>query len=130
MSFIRITSVPDGPNPLPIREAWIGLDLPLFYPEQVEPLPIEIINAVGDWDVWYWRLLIRLGWVKREQWNGFYVNSAEAIKILASAKPEAADWWCKEAPWMTQPGRALVFPAKCCSVVLSKSNDNSLERDA
>ena len=41
MSTIRIIAVPAGPEPLEIREAWVGLELPLANAEDFRTFPSD-----------------------------------------------------------------------------------------
>lgn len=49
---------------------------------------------------------------------GYPVNALVAVEILAQKRPDAADWWRSNCPYLFAfGGRQLLFRAECCQVV-------------
>jgi hypothetical protein len=48
--------------------------------------------------------------------RGFPVPAVEAINTLASANPNAADWWRKQTPHLLRRGRHLLFDEAACEL--------------
>lgn len=113
MSAIKIIAAPPGEAPQEVREAWVGLVLPLLQPGLCRSKTIGILTGpktpLG--------VMMRL-WTKRYTTTvGYVVDSATAIEILAHAHPEAAQWWRENAPHHTTLGRRFLFAAQACQEV-------------
>jgi hypothetical protein len=93
---VRIVAVSPGPAPEEVRQAWVGLIVPLGAGE-TGPRPVK--TAAGEEKV------------------GYVVDSHRALQVLAAHAPAAAAWWKKNAPDYLQPGRALFFPPESCQEV-------------
>jgi hypothetical protein len=78
--LVRIISVPDGEAPLAIREAWVGLVLPVWFDSGSGPDgSFRTVGVLGG---------------ARETYKGFAVPINAAIHALEfMGKTEAADWW-------------------------------------
>lgn len=115
---IEIVSTPMGDAPLKVRQAWIGLILPLLPGSADVPVraPAVSVFAISTgWQSW-------LRWLFRRPYpavdfTGYYVPSAEAIRILAEGSPHAAQWWRRNMPSLLQFDASLVFDAGCCRLV-------------
>jgi len=113
MASIRITSTPPGEAPPSIREAWVGLELPLFHDKPryylasgVLTSPRSIMEGILDFFA-----------LRFQFQRGFAVPSLVAIDILAKSDPNAANWWRETVPRMVRPRRYLVFSPECCEHV-------------
>jgi len=107
---VRIVQTPPGEAPLEIREAWVGLVLPLC-PGEIGPREFETTGALTGPTTFFGYLLARfLGRFKIV--NGFCVDAAGALEILAEHNARAAKWWHTHVPAGVQPGRALLFHAR------------------
>lgn len=98
---VRIAAVPPGEAPEYIRRAWIGLELPVANgsSERGQGVVGVLSNrsaACGD---------------------GYAVDGAEAVELLAAHAPNAAVWWCTNAPHVLVGGYQLVFPAEVCEAI-------------
>jgi hypothetical protein len=112
---VRVVQTPPGEAPIEVREAWVGLVLPLL-PGEIGPRqlmtqgvltgPRNLLGYV------FARLLRRFKMV-----YGFRVDGAGAVEVLARHNASAADWWHAHAPAHVQPGRGLVFHAEVCELV-------------
>lgn len=111
---IEIVATPAGEAPLWVREAWIGLVLPL-----------AAGRASGSWSVvgvlsgprtctgalWAW-LSGRTGRV-----TGYRVPSADAVRILAARNRAAADWWRAHTDYAESERACFIFDAPACRPV-------------
>jgi hypothetical protein len=112
---VRIVRVPPGEAPLEVREAWVGLVLPLARgfegPRSI--MTAGVLSAPATF------LGTLLGWfmgrVRRA--DGFVVDAAAAIDILAVDHPDAAAWWRTNTPGLLRPGRRFLFHAEACEPV-------------
>lgn len=108
---IEIVRAPAGEAPDWVREAWVGLTLPLaerglraFYTSGVRSGPKTVI---GSW--WY----LLTGRLKRSE--GYVVMSAVAVELLGAVRPDAADWWRGEADgFYLCPNTKFIFDAPAC----------------
>lgn len=115
IAAIQIVSVPKGEAPLHIRQAWVGLTLPLAVPAEslcmmvggVLTAPRTVFGTV---------LRLLLGQGRRER--GYIVAAQAAVDILARGKPEAARWWRENTPHLLAPGRQFVFDSQACREVM------------
>ncbi|WP_146184063.1 MULTISPECIES: hypothetical protein [unclassified Caulobacter] len=112
-SKARIIAVPEGEAPLWIREKWLGLELPLAegnrrpqtltgYGVITGPPPLSLEQFDGGVRG---RLQVR---------SGFCVSSLEAIKVLETASPEAANWWRATLVHAPLRDAFLMFDTVCC----------------
>jgi hypothetical protein len=88
---IRIVKRPVGEAPENIRDAWIGLRLPVLpnYP--------RIVYFGSGRSV-----------------RGYSVDPTTAINLLKKANPLAAAWWLTNTPQVFTPERCFVFDEECC----------------
>jgi hypothetical protein len=96
---IRIAGLPPGEAPEQIRQAWIGLELPLVAGQAPGVLP----GTVGV-----------LSQQPEGYGAGYVVDGATAVSILATRDSAAAQWWRINAPHVLVGGYQLVFPAEVC----------------
>lgn len=112
MHAIRIVDVPPGEAPLEVRQAWVGLVLPLAQRNsKAKRIPILGVATGPKGRLgMLWRLLS----FRFSLMEGYEVNVIAAVDILANANPPAATWWRQNAPHLFEPWRRFVFPATCC----------------
>lgn len=113
MASIRITSVPPGEAPLAIRQAWVGLELPLLRKRPGRYLTSGVLSgrrSLGE------RLIYLLVFRYRIH-SGYIVPTLSAIEVLERSNPSAARWWRDNAPHAVRARRFLVFPTECCQLV-------------
>ncbi|RZJ21800.1 MAG: hypothetical protein EON85_15385 [Brevundimonas sp.] len=111
--MIRIVARPDGEAPEAIRDAWIGLELPLVHPEPINTLGFGVLT--GPKYRWLEILLCHLG--RAQKVSGYVVPADEAIQRLAAKDPAAAMWWKTNAARYITPGAHLVFDLPACEPV-------------
>lgn len=94
---IRIIGVPYGQAPLWVRQAWIGLEIPL---SPIQPKPGDTFLEVIDKTT------------PRQGTDGFAVNARVAIDLLSEYNPPAAAWWKREESWVML--HEFVFNKEAC----------------
>jgi hypothetical protein len=115
MKSIRIQSIPPGVAPKDIREAWVGLVLPLADVGAKQPATCTVHSVLPNKNSILFRLARKFRKELDEQpIRGYVVNALDAIQILQSKNSDAVKWWRKNAPHMLKPGKHFVFPAACC----------------
>lgn len=96
--LIRIVTTPPGEAPQSIREAWIGLELPLVRSrEQGKKLSVMGV----------------LSWA-RSFMTGYAVEGQVALEHLAAHSPAAAAWWRENVPHVLKSGFQFIFPVGNC----------------
>ena len=111
MTAIKIISAPPGEAPLHIRQAWVGLVLPLAVPSVRSVWIMGGVltgpkTALGQW------IQLLLGRGKRHA--GYVVNLAAAVTLLERAHPSAAAWWRENTAEMITENRSVIFSAEVC----------------
>jgi hypothetical protein len=99
---VWITAAPPGDEPEDVREAWVGLVLPLA-PGVTGSRPLSDTGEVPAWV--------------------YVVDGPGALALLAKENPEAAAWWRQHDPGRGQPGGRFVFPAEACELELPYVRD-------
>ncbi|GLK48704.1 hypothetical protein GCM10017620_16770 [Brevundimonas intermedia] len=107
---VRIVRRPDGEAPEWVRDAWIGLVLPLARDDAVTTAGFGVRTLPKGRVMTWWRCVTR----QYEVVTGYLVESSEAIRILGETRPEAADWWRSHTPVFTKPGQMFIFDAPAC----------------
>lgn len=107
---VRIVRTPAGEAPLWVREAWVGLELPLATMAQVTVETVGVVTGpASPLGLWWARLRGRL-----QRTTGYAVMSARAIDLLARTRLEAAAWWRGHTPRFLQPHQVFIFDAPAC----------------
>ncbi len=134
---VRIIAAPPGEAPEEVRQAWIGLELPLAAGEKkaralfasgalVGPptllaklaallsvgTPIQPGRLVASRDVLTSLASLLVGRSARAR--GYLVEASQALALLTEKAPAAALWWRECAPYAWEPGRKFLFDAEVC----------------
>ncbi len=117
MPSIKIISTPPGEAPLEIREAWIGIVLPLAESKIRNGSTFGVLSWPGGLFQQWWEIL--RGCAKNE--STYAVNAKTAIEILEASKPEAAAWWRENAPQLLVPYRRFGFAPDACELLANPS---------
>jgi hypothetical protein len=102
MGRVRIKALPPGEAPEEIRRAWIGLELPIAN-GQAEGPSRGVFGVLSNQPA--------------SCCEGYPVDGAQAVRILAAEAPDAAEWWRSNAPHVLIGGYQLVFPAYVCEQI-------------
>src|SRR5258708_5296289 len=96
---VKIVATPGGEAPIDVREAWVGLTLPLTVPTPRMFEPDGVLSRT-----------------KQSPRVGYPVEGSQAVEILAEKAPWAAEWWRENAPHVLAPYYDLIFSAEVCEV--------------
>lgn len=136
MNQIRIVRTPIGEAPQEVRDAWIGLTLPLVYSTLVNTRGFGVLSSqrnpliryfYSTWPrvaydrnslrKWVCLVIYRLIAPSAIHTSGYIVRSSTAIAILETKSPAAADWWKQNTPYASDPNKTFLFDADACEVV-------------
>jgi hypothetical protein len=110
---VRIIACPPGEAPQDVREAWIGLELPLpagpFGQRRV-----WLTSGVVTGSKTGLQRLLNFVRGRVQVHKGYSVDGLEAVNVLALKDPVAADWWRENCAHVLDGKRRLVFPADVC----------------
>jgi len=113
MAKIRIIACPPGEAPPAVREAWIGLELPLPPGRLGHRRGWLTTGVVSGPRTWWQRVIGVLGG-RVHAYSGYAVDGLEAVNVLALKDPLAATWWRENCAHLLDGKRHLVFPADVC----------------
>jgi len=107
---VLIVRRPIGEAPEWVRDAWVGLELPLAHPGEITIETGGVLTGPRTWPGWWWaRLTGRL-----EVVSGHVVKADRAIDLLGRSRPDAAAWWRGHAPAFCRPGAEFIFDSAAC----------------
>ncbi|KPF75355.1 hypothetical protein IP68_08835 [Blastomonas sp. AAP25] len=107
---IKIVRRPIGEAPDWVRDAWIGLSLPLAVDRQRSLWGFGVLSGPSNAFLQLWAL----GLGKGIKLTGFSVNAKAAVDILEEVDPRAAGWWREHTPALVSGKRCFVFDADAC----------------
>lgn len=112
---IRITHTPPGEAPAHIRQAWVGLVLPVHerYAGEQRRLGVGVLSGPRTW----LGVLLAMLTGRAKHATGYVVDAKTALDLLATHAPEAAEWWRTHTPHFLEPGRCFLFAAEGCEEV-------------
>ncbi len=110
---VRIVAVPPGEAPSEVRQAWVGLSLPLTdqCPGPVAVPRYGLQTGPQTWLGHIWRVLTGQAPARHAC---YLVPVIDALTELAAADPAAADWWRENAPHLIASGQMFCFPVEVC----------------
>src|SRR5450432_2057181 len=111
MASIRITSVPPGEAPAEIRQAWVGLTLPLLHDRPRHFLVSGVLSGPRGRKM---AIFLHLITFRLKVQTGYVVPSLAAIEILERSDPVAGHWWRENAAHALRPRSRFVFTTDCC----------------
>jgi hypothetical protein len=113
MASVRITKAPPGEAPVSVRQAWVGLELPLLRDRPRLYITSGVLSGPRGFVQTLFHLLAR----RLTLHIGFVVSALPAIEVLEASRPVAARWWREHAPHLLRGRRYFVFPTECCELV-------------
>ena len=114
MASIRITSIPPGEAPAEIRQAWVGLTLPLMYERPRRFLVSGVLSGTRGRTI---AIFIHLITLRLKVQTGYVVPSLAAIEILERSDAVAGRWWRENADHSLRPRNRFLFAPECCEAV-------------
>ncbi len=110
---VKIIRAPQGEAPDWVREAWVGLVLPLKEC-QLTTLPAAgVLSGPRSAMGMFWASLTGAPVTA----TGYLTPAARAIEILDRARPQAAAWWREHAPKFLREEAEFLFDAPACERV-------------
>jgi hypothetical protein len=111
---IRIVKRPRGEAPESVRDAWIGLVLPVLprYSRIKRSRIVGVLSGPKGWLAVRLKLLFGGG----PQVRGYLVDTLAAVDFLQNVNPVAAAWWRTNTPHLLERGLCLIFEEECCVV--------------
>lgn len=113
VKYVKIIATPPGEAPQKVRDAWVGLKLPIKGGEVQTKLGSGVISRPKS----FWGLMFSIFVGRNKPVHGYAVDALTAVEILAKQSPEAALWWRRNTPSLLQSGRALIFQAEVCQEI-------------
>jgi hypothetical protein len=120
---VRIVKRPSGEAPENIRDAWIGLVLPVRprFPHAITARSFGVLTGPRNRLTSKLRTFMGGG----EPTSGYAVDPGAAIELPKQANPLAAAWWLANAPHVLKNGRSFLFDEDCCRVEPGESSRGS-----
>lgn len=113
VGYVKIVARPEGEAPEWVRDAWIGVRLPLVRRETVQTKGFGVLTGPKSWFGQMWGCLTGRAFPVA----GYLVEAAHAVELLGWTRPEAAAWWREHGGAFINPGRMFVFDRSACEVV-------------
>lgn len=107
---IKIIRRPIGEAPEWVRDAWIGLSLPLTVDRQGSWWGLGVLSGPHNSLLQLWALASG----KCTTLTGYSVIAKTAVDLLEEVQPKAAAWWRVNAPRLLDGKRRFVFDANAC----------------
>lgn len=114
---MRIIAVPPGEAPENIRQAWVGVVIPLLPPPFDQKRSIPCAGVLSGPKTLLGQISAQLRG-KRFQTFGYVVEALAAVNALAEKDAMAAQWWRTNASFRMKKGQMFVFPADVCEEVI------------
>ena len=109
---IRIVQAPAGEAPLWVREAWVGIDLPLVRGNRSRKY--RAFGALSGPKT-FWRQIWGLVRGRTFPIQGYVVRADLAIELLSTSAPVAAEWWRENTPDLLRG--ILIFEEEVCRLL-------------
>ncbi|MCY7397244.1 MAG: hypothetical protein LH466_00175 [Sphingomonas bacterium] len=110
--FIKIIRQPIGEAPEWVRDAWVGLRLPVVEPKQRKWPTLGVLTGPHGILKQLWALAS--GRTRRV--HGYLVDAKSAVDLLAGSNPAAAEWWRSNASRLVDGRRKFVFDQEACAL--------------
>lgn len=116
--IIEIHSVPQGKNPLWVREAWVGLQLPSLDDAPIKVPVAEIDNRLPRSGFGAFFRGLKDGATQTvDERFGYSVDARTAVGIVSLTNEDAAKWWLENVPQIMRVNMPLLFETACCRPV-------------
>jgi len=110
--MVRIVARPIGEAPEWVRDAWIGLEIPLLCSGERTSEGVGVLSGPRSF-------LAQLGdWLRGRSMNvsGYVVNARTAVDLLEAHSPKAAEWWWANTAHLLDGRSAFLFDTPACEV--------------
>jgi hypothetical protein len=99
-----------GEAPEWVRDAWIGLRLPLADCQKRNWIGFGVISGPRTLIPQLWARLVG----RTIRVTGYLVDAETAVELLTQENPAAASWWRQNVPHLLEPGGGFVFDEEAC----------------
>ncbi len=110
VGYVRIVERPEGEAPEWVRDAWIGVRLPLCRRGTTQTAGFGVLTGPKSWLGQMWGCLTG----RASPMSGYLVEAAQAVEMLGWTRPDAARWWREHGGEIIKPGRIFVFDTAAC----------------
>jgi hypothetical protein len=110
---IRIVQRPIGEAPEWVRDAWIGLSIPVADKRLLTWRGFGVISGSVNLPRQLWAMLLG----RSLKIEGYVVDAKQAVDLLAVRNAAAAQWWRENAPALLMRKRRFVFDRDACLVI-------------
>jgi hypothetical protein len=117
MASVRVVRVPAGEAPEWVRQAWVGLELPLPDDMPSRPMYHPSQGVLTGAKTPLGQILSQL--LRPRRTLGYSIEVLDAIAVLERSSPDAARWWREPVPRMMHSGDRFVFGADECEEVVT-----------
>ena len=113
---IHVIAVPRGDAPDEIRQAWVGLTLPLAEGETgSRAFSSDRLCTSLRSRLWY--LWLVLTWRKPPDFRVYIVDHNVAFETLSRASPFALNWWRENRPYLFEQKLKVAFYVEECELI-------------
>ena len=112
VSKVRIVQPPTGEAPFWVRQAWVGMELPIV---RNAPPTLSLVFGVISGPKSFIGNILGLLCGKTKRMTGYPVYAVSAVDLLAISNPDAVIWWRENTPHLLRPSRVFLFNEDACS---------------
>ena len=116
LTKIKIVALPPGEAPQEIREAWVGIVLPLV-PRHLRPIGSRQFGVLSGPKT---PLMLKIAGVfglGKVHPKVYLVDARTALRLLAEHAPLAEAWWRSNTPHLYRDGILLGFAEYVCEIL-------------
>lgn len=110
--FIKIIKRPTGEAPEWVRDAWVGMRLPVGEPKQRKWQTVGVLTGPHG--------ILKSLWAfasgRTRRIHGYIVDAKSAVDLLAVSNPAAAEWWESNTSMLLNGRRWFVFDQEACAL--------------
>ena len=115
--LLRIIATPLGDAPQWVREAWVGVVIPLL-DDVATAQEIPVVSVYDTAQHSGMPPQSNATDLPHGTWRGYTVLAIDAFDALQVLRPDAAEWWFENLPHLLDPNQYFVFD-ELCGVVQS-----------
>jgi hypothetical protein len=108
--FVTIVRRPLGEAPEWVRDAWIGVRLPLSSRRKGSWRGFGVLSGPKGFFPQLWGVLTGQAFAV----TGYLVNAKGAVDLLAEKNPAAAEWWHQNVEKLLNGRSKFVFDEEAC----------------
>lgn len=109
-SFVRVVERPEGEAPEWVRQAWVGVVLPLARPNPITWWSVGVLSGPVSLLGRFWKVITG----SAGRMTGYAVNARTAVDVLEAQDSAAAKWWRQNAAHLLVGNRNFLFNDEAC----------------